>query len=443
MKRKKKVLLIIGGIVVVAVIVILNFTMSTSNAISVQSDSVKSRDLIETVSASGRIQPQTKVNITSQVNGEIIGLFAREGDNVKIGDLLVVLDTVQLRSNVDQSQYAVNEVNARLSGSKTALDEAEEEFNRQKRLFENNLTSETMYKNAQYSFHKATSTYDATKAQAQQSQAEYEKQLDYLSKAKIVAPMPGVITFLDCEVGEIAAAQTAFTQGKTLMTISNLNVFEVEVEVDETEITKVDLGQEAEIEVDAFPDTTFKGQVVEIGNTAIVSGLGSQDQSTNFKVKVIFNDPNVKIRPGMSATVDITTAHRDDVLSIPYSAVVMRSLNPDSLEQARAKDTTQPGSKVVSEVHAAENTEKDSLASNEDVERKEVKGVFVIKDAKVRFVQIESGIADQKNIEITSGLTKGDSIVSGPYRVLRTIKDGDMVKIEKQQRMEQDKDASN
>jgi HlyD family secretion protein len=442
MKRKKKVLLIAGGIVVVAVIVILNFTMSTSNAISVQSDSVKTRDLIETVSASGRIQPQTKVNITSQVNGEIIGLFAREGDNVKTGDLLVVLDTVQLRSNVDQALYAVNEVNARLSGAKTALDEAEEEFNRQKRLFENNLTSETMYKNAQYAFYKATSTYEATKAQAQQSQAEYEKQLDYLSKAKIVAPMPGVITFLDCEVGEIAAAQTAFTQGKTLMIISNLNVFEVEVEVDETEITKVDLGQEADIEVDAFPDTTFKGQVVEIGNTAIVSGLGSQDQSTNFKVKVIFNDPNVKIRPGMSATVDITTAHRDDVLSIPYSAVVMRSLNPDSLKPARTGDTTQPGSKVVSEVQAAENTEHDSLASNEDIERKEVKGVFVIKDAKVQFVQIETGVADQKNIEITSGLTKGDSVVSGPYRVLRTIKDGDMVKIQKQQRMEQDKNAS-
>ncbi len=442
MKRKKKLLLIVGGIVVVAVIVILNFTMSTSNGISVQADTVKSRNLVENVSASGRIQPQTKVNITSQVNGEIINLSAREGDNVKTGDLLVVLDTVQLRSNLDQALYAVNEVNALLSGSKTALEEAEEEFNRQKRLFENNLTSETMYKNSQYAFQKAKSSREAAQAQAQRAQAEYEKQLDYLSKAKIVAPMPGVITFLDCEVGEIAAAQTAYTQGKTLMTISNLNVFEVEVEVDETEITKVELSQEVDIEVDAFPDTTFKGQVVEIGNTAIVSGYGTQDQSTNFKVKVIFNDPNVKIRPGMSATVDITTAHCDDVLSIPYSAVVMRSLNPDSLERVSTGDTTQPDSKVVSEVQAAENTERDSLASNEDVERKEFKGVFVIKDAKVQFVQIETGIADQKNIEITSGLTDGDSIVSGPYRVLRTIKDGDMVKIEKQQRMEQDEDAS-
>lgn len=431
MKKKKKWFLIIGGIVVVVVIVVLNLTMSTTNAVSVQADVTKTRDLVETVSASGRIQPQTKVDITSEITGEIIGLYVHEGDYVQVGDPLVVLDTVQLRSDVDQARYAVNEINARLDGAKTALEQAEEENERQQRLYENDLTSETVFNNAKYAFLNAKSTYEATKAQSKRSQSQYEKELDYLSKAKIVAPMPGIITYLDCEVGEIAAAQTGFTQGKTLMTISNLDVFEVEVEVDETEITKVELNQEVEIEVDAFPDTTFKGEVVEIGNTAIVTGLGSTDQSTNFKVKVIFKDPNVKIRPGMSATVDITTAHRDDALSIPYSAVVMRSFDLDSLERARANDTAESGSSGVSEVQAAQNTEKDSLQSSDEVEREELKGVFVINDGKAQFVQIETGIADQKNIEVTSGLAKGDSVVSGPYRVLRNIKDGDAVKIEK------------
>ncbi len=432
MKKKKKWLLIIGGIVVV-VIVVLNLTMSTTNGISVQADEVKTRDLVETVSASGRIQPQTKVDITSEITGEVIGLFVHEGDYVKVGDPLVVLDTVQLRSDVDQAKYAVNEINARLSGTKTTLEQADEEYQRQQRLFENDFTSETMFNNAKYAFLNAKATYEATKAQARQFQSRYEKQLDYLSKAKILAPMPGIITYLDCEVGEIAAAQTGFTQGKTLMTISNLDVFEVEVEVDETEITKVELNQEAEIEVDAFPDTTFKGEVVEIGNTAIVTGLGSTDQSTNFKVKVTFKDPNVKIRPGMSATVDITTAHRDDALSIPYSAVVMRSFDLDSLERARAKDTVQSSSSGVSQVQAAENTEEDSLPSSDEIEREELKGVFVIREGAVSFVQIETGIADQKNIEVTSGLVKGDSVISGPYRVLRNVKDGDAVKIEKKQ----------
>jgi len=439
MKKKKKWLLIIGGIVVVVVIVVLNLTMSTTNAVSVQADVTKTRDLVETVSASGRIQPQTKVDITSEINGEIIGLYAREGDNVEAGDLLVVLDTMQLRSDVDQARYAVNEINARKSGTETTLEQAEEEHERQKRLFENDLTSETMFNNAKYAFLNAKSTHEATKAQARQFESRYEKQLDYLSKAKIVAPMSGIVTYLDCEVGEIAAAQTAFTQGKTLMTISNLDVFEVEVEVDETEIAKIELNQEVDIEVDAFPDTTFKGEVVEIGNTAIVTGLGSTDQSTNFKVKVTFKDPDVKIRPGMSATVDITTSHRDDALSIPYSAVVMRSFDLDSLERARAKDTLQSGSSGVSQVQAAENTTEDTLAgkdtliSPDDIEREELKGVFVIKDGAAQFVQIETGIADQKNIEVTSGLDKGDSVISGPYRVLRNVKDGDAVKIEKKQ----------
>jgi HlyD family secretion protein len=431
MKKKKKLLLIIGGIVVVIVIVVLNLSMSTSNGLSVQAEEAKNRDLVETVSASGRIQPQTKVDITSEITGEVIGLYVHEGDYVQVGDPLVVLDTVQLRSDVDQARYAVNEINARKSGAETALEQAEEEHERQKRLFENDLTSETMFKNAKYAFLNAKSTYEATKAQARQCQARYEKQLDYLSKAKIVAPMSGIITFLDCEIGEIAAAQTGYTQGKTLMTISNLDVFEVEVEVDETEITKVELNQKAEIEVDAFPDTTFEGEVVEIGNTAIVTGLGSTDQSTNFNVKVIFKDPNVKIRPGMSATVDITTASRDDALSIPYSAVVMRSFDLDSLERAQAKDTIQSGSSGVSEVQAAENTVEDTVPSLDDIEREELKGVFVIKDGTAQFVEIKTGIADQKNIEVTSGLESGDSVVSGPYRVLRNIKDGDAVKIEK------------
>jgi HlyD family secretion protein len=184
------------------------------------------------------------------------------------------------------------------------------------------------------------------------------------------------------------------------------------------------------MEVDAFPDTSFAGEVVEIGNTAVTTGLGSQEQSTNFRVKVAFTDPRVKLRPGMSATVDITTASREKTLTIPYSAVVMRSFDLDSLERARTDTLEDSGSLGVSEVHAAEPDEVDevdSSESDEDVEREEIKGVFAIRDGVVRFVQITTGIADQKRIEVLTGLEKGDEVVSGPYRVLRTIKDGDEV----------------
>jgi HlyD family secretion protein len=227
------------------------------------------------------------------------------------------------------------------------------------------------------------------------------------------------------------------------MTVANLDVFEVEVEVDETEINKIELGQTADIEVDAFPDTTFAGEIVEIGNTAIVSGLGSQDQSTDFNVKVIFMDPNVRIRPGMSATVDIITNRGDDALSIAYSCIVMRSVDLDSLARAEAgedvvaEEASEETESSSSGVLAAENDGSEDVGEGEteegevkeEVKREDVKGVFVIRDSKACFVRIETGIADQQNIQVTTNLAKGDSVISGPYSVLRTIKHGDEVKI--------------
>ncbi|MEW6412425.1 MAG: efflux RND transporter periplasmic adaptor subunit [Candidatus Zixiibacteriota bacterium] len=427
---KKKLLIIIIVVAVVAVLIIANFVVSTDKTTGVQGEEAKKRELVEIVSASGRIQPQTKVNITSEINGEIIALLVKEGDAISAGDLLIVLDTVQLRSDVDQARYAVTELNARLEGAKVTLDQAEEEFHRQEKLYEDKLTSETQYTAAKYAYLNAKSSHEATKASAKQVQSRYEWQLDNLSKAKIVAPMSGIVTYLDCEVGEIAPAQTAYTQGKTLMTISNLNVFEVEVEVDETEINKVDLNQVADIEVDAFPDTVFDGEVVEIGNTAVVSGLGTQDQSTNFNVKVIFKDPNVRIRPGMSATVDIVTDRRDDALTVPYSAIVMRAYDADSLEKARAMAPAEDEEGGGSGLRAAEGNDStsDTLGQDEG-EREEFKGVFVVRGGKAQFVPVETGIADQKYIEITSNLTEGDTVIAGPYRVLRDVKDGDLVEV--------------
>ena len=430
MTKKKKTWLIIGAVVVVVVIIGANLSMNTSNATSVQADVAKQREIVETVSASGRVQPQTKVNITSEINGEIVGLYVNEGDRVNLGDLLVLLDTVQVASDVEQAKYRVDEINARLAGAKTALEQNEEEFERQKRLFEAGLTSETEFKNARYAYQNSKASYEALQAQAQQFRSAYEKQLDYYERCRITAPMPGVITFLDAEVGEIAAAQTAFTQGKTLMTISNLDVFEVEVEVDETEIAKVEVSQPVDIEIDAFPDTVFDGEVVEVGNTAIVSSMGTESQSTNFRVKVIFKDVNKNIRPGMSATVDIETARKDDALSIPYSAVVMRTLDVDSLEQAESggrpmqEETTQASGSV----QAAENDNGgDADEDGERDDRREVKGTYVIRDGMAKFVRIETSIADQKYIVVSSGLSPDDSVISGPYRVLRTVTDGDPV----------------
>ncbi|MBU0982716.1 MAG: efflux RND transporter periplasmic adaptor subunit [candidate division Zixibacteria bacterium] len=426
----KKAVIIILGVVLIAVFGYLSLKGGGGHTTKVQAAGTERHDIEEKVSASGRIQPKTKVDITSEINGEIILLPVREGQRVTIGDLLVVLDTVQISSDVNQARFGNDEIRARLDGAKTTLEQNEEEYQRQERLFAKDLTSETAYKNAKYAYLNSKAAYEAMEASARQSESRYAKQLDYLSKAKISAPMSGVITYLDAEVGEIAAAQTSFTQGRTIMTIADLSIFEVEVEVDETEINKINIGQSAEIEVDAIPDTAFAGKVVEIGNTAIMAGLGTQDQSTNFKVKVTFTEPNQRLRPGMSATVDITTNERKDVLAIPFASIVMRKYDLDSLEQARAEETSGPASS--NEVMAAEGDDEsatDSARKTDEKEREELKGVFVVRDGIACFVQVETGVADQKNIEVTLGIEEGDKVVSGPYKALRTIKDGDAVEI--------------
>jgi len=429
--KNKKLLWIIIGVVVIGGFGVISLMQKSNGAVAATTTPVQLQDLVEKVSASGRIQPKTKVDITSEINGEIIALPVKEGQFVKPGDLLVVLDTVQIKADVEQAKFSLDETKARLNGAGASLDQAQEEFDRQQRLFDKNLTSETAYRDAKYALANAKANFEGYDAATRRLQAAYDKELDYLSKAKIRAPMAGVISYLDCEVGEIAAAQTSFTQGKTLMTIADLSVFEVEVEVDETEINKVELGQTAEIDVDAFPDTSFAGQVTEIGNTAITTGLGTQDQSTNFSVKVMFVDPGVELRPGMSADVDITTAMRDDVIAVPFSAVVMRSYDLDSLE--RARNAAPESGAVVNEGHAAENDNgemKTNTGGDPDEERKELKGVFVVREGVARFVQVETGVAGKKDIEITSGVEATDTVISGPYRVLRTIKDGDKVEAE-------------
>jgi len=429
---KKKTIIIIGVVVVVGVFAVISMMSDTSRATSVSADTVERQNLTEKVSASGRIQPQTKVDITSEVSGEIIALPVVEGQTVKAGDLLLVLDTIQIKTDVRQARYSLDGARAQLSGAEASFAQAEEEYQRQKSLFEKDGTAEIALSSARYAHLNAQASLDGARAQMRGSEAAYEKQLDRFRKAKIVAPMDGVITFLDVEAGEIAAAQTAFTQGRTLMTISDLSVFEVEVEVDETEINKVMLGQVAEIEVDAFPDTTFVGEVVEIGNTAIMIGMGTQDQSTNFKVKVMFTEANPDLRTGMSASVDVTTSEHNEVLAVPFAAVVMRGYDMDSLQTARQNEAT--GDTGTNEVQAAENDDAEGDEDNptvkdEEQKREDIKGVFVIREGVARFVQIETGIAGHKNIEVSIGVEENDSIISGPYSVLRTIKDGDKVEI--------------
>jgi HlyD family secretion protein len=433
--KKRKKLYWIGGCVVVvaAIIIVISLQQNGDERTSVQADLAYMDEISEKVTASGRIQPQTKVDISAEVSSEIVGLHVTEGSFVNKGQLLMTLDTVQLKADLYQARYSLDETKARLAAAKAQLDKENREIKRQNRLFKEKLISETEYAEATYVHENAKANHDAWLAQVKINQAILDKAADNLTKTTIKAPMPGIVTYLNAEVGEIAQAQTSYTQGKRLMTIADLSVFEVEVDIDETEISKVHLGHKAKIRVDAFRDTSFVGTVVEIGNSARISGEGSENYSTNFLVKVRFDEANAAIRPGMSATADITTAFESHALLIPYASVVTREFDTDSLpDGVTLPDQTASTGEIDAQFASASNDDSALPPTASIKKEKKIKcdGVFVIVGGKARFKTITTGIADERNIAVLSGINSADTVVSGSYQTLRRLEEDEDVEIE-------------
>lgn len=435
-RSKKKILLIALIVVVIVVVVVANLQSSNGKKTSVQADLAYYDEIAEIVTASGRIQPQTKVDITSEVSAQIIDLFVAEGDQVVKGQDLLLLDTIQLQTDVAQARYSLDEITARTDAARTQYEKDKLEHERQKKLYERGLISETAYTNAKFTYENSKANHDAMMAQVKTGQARLQKVEDNLTKTRITAPMAGVVTYLSAEVGEIAQAQTSYTQGQKLMTIADLSVFEVEVDVDETEIAKVKIGQPSKIRVDAFRDTSFAGTVVEIGNSAMIEGQGTENYSTNFMVKVRFDETGVAVRPGMSATTDITTSRMENALLVPYASIVTREFDPDSLP-SQLQDTSSDSTGEETVLTAAEDDpgpngdpKSESKRGRKDKKIKK-SGVFVVDNGLAKFLEVFTGIADDRNIAVLTGLNPGDTVVSGSFQTLRKLTDGEEVEIDK------------
>ncbi len=407
MKKKKKILIILGVVIVVAIIIVANVLKSGEKTYQVQAEKVERSDLTSVVTANGRIVPKTDVKISAYVPAKITKLPVEEGNVVEKGQLLVQLDDTEYRA-------AVNRSKAELASARASMEQAQLVFNRQKELFGKKLSSEEQYD-------MARTELDLARARRQQAAASLDQTRYNLSKTTMASPMDGIVTSLNAEVGEIVMIGTMNNPGTVIMTVSDMSEIETEVEVDETDIAQVKLGQETEISIDAYPDTTFRGRVTEIGHAARISGLGTQDQVTNFLVKVMLLDDVATIRPGMSASVDITTDSRTDVLSVPIQAVVMREEESDTLtEEGEVKE----GAVASTDSGSVKGEKKDKKKEKEEVE-----GIFLIVDGRAKFVRVATGIADQQNIEIVSGIDEDDQVVTGSYKILRTLKDGDKVKV--------------
>jgi len=415
--------------------------------VTVQTGRVQRLDLAAVVSASGEIKPKTYVNIGANAFGKITKLYVKEGDRVKRGQMLAQLENVQSAADVNATraglesaqtdalaaEAAVNTAAADLDRAKADWERMNLDWQRAQSLYHDQLiaksdfdTRKNQWETADSGLAQAKARLAQAKAQKEsadrriaQNQANLTRVSDVLQKASYEAPFDGVITNLPVREGETVVIGIQNSPGSTLMTLADMSVITAEVRVDETDIVNVALGQSAEVTIDAIPKKVFKATVTEIGNNAIVRSTGvatsqttaASQEAKDFKVVVTLQDPPDDLRPGLSATAKITTATRAQVLSVPIQALTVRTQT---------------------ELDAAKN-EKGSVQAATPVteaSKKEVQGVFVIRDKKAQFVPVETGIAGTTDIEVKSGLKEGDEIVTGSYKVLRTMKPGASVKVD-------------
>ncbi len=410
----KKWLIISGVIVVVAILVVVNLQKQKGKATEVELEAIEKRELTEIVSASGTIQPKISVDISSDITGKIVEVFVNEGDRVADGDLLLRVDPTQFRESVRSAEAQYESAKARNRESEARMEQAELEWARIQAFHAKGDVSERDYESARMSYKVAGTQVDSSQRSVDQAEAYLEQMRDRFSKTEIRAPMSGIVVRRNAEVGEIAMEGTFSIQ--VLMVIADLSVMEVEVDVDETEIPQVALGQVAEVEIDAFPDDKFEGKVTEIANSPKQNqgGTGGVD----FEVVVTLGEGYTGLRPGLSATANVTTGARDSALSIPIQALTLRT-----------KKTLEEDQKKYGRRLEKAGIEVAEFEFDEDV--KELEGVFVIREDRALFRHVDTGIAGEKHFELVTGLEVGDKIVTGPMRILRNLHHGEQVKEKK------------
>lgn len=424
MTKKKKIWIIVGAVVVVLLFVVLNLSKSGGVSYTVQAEKAERGEIVSIVTGTGAVQAKTTVKISADVAAKIVDMPVEEGDLVEKGDLLVTLDQTRYLAAVRQAEAALAAAQAMEKRSEAAKIQAEQNFQRSDKLYAQGLISDESYVQIKTALDIANADFESARYAINQQDAMLAQRQDDLSKTVIRSPIGGTITELNAEIGEIVMVGTMNNAGTVIMTVADLSTIEVEIEVDETDIAGVEVGQDAKIEIDAFPDTAFAGQVTEVGNAAQVSGYSTSDRVTNFLVTVLLLDSVPEIKPGMTATADITTDIRDNCLYVPIQAVVFREPKAEKSDSAKAAGSS--GGAVAAELDSTDGTDVDE---KKEEEPEEVEGVFCVVDGAARFKPVETGIADQQNIEIVTGIEEGDEVVTGSYTILRTIDDGATVAV--------------
>jgi HlyD family secretion protein len=419
--KKKWIWIGIGGVLLVA-LVIVNLARSSGGKVeSVQLARLRIEDVTSRVKAPGKIEPKTQVKISADVPGKITRLAVHEGDKVQAGQLLFQLDDTQYRANFNQARANLAGSRARLVDAKASLKVAEDNYVRQRALFEQKLLSQAEWDRASATIETARSTAASAQEEVSRTEALLAAATDNLNKTRFVAPFGGVVSALNVEQGEIVILGTMNNPGTQILVVSDLSRMLVRADVDEADVVDIRPGQKAKITVDALPDTSFPGTVTEIGNTAKRSLTGGSEGQTNFEVQVVFDHSVPEIRPGMTADVEIETGTHVKAKAVPIQAVVVRT--DRELERAARKGAV----KRPRRADAAAATADEDTAGRK---AKEITGLFVARDGVVTFVPVRAGIASETMIEVSGEVKEGDMVVSGPYKALRELKPGAKVKRE-------------
>lgn len=427
-KSRKKLYIFGGlGLLVVILIVIAFAGGSKEEIVSVTTEKVEKRTITQTVTATGKINPEFKVLITPEVTGEIMSLPVKEGDKVKKGTLLIKIKGDQYIAQKERLEASLQSSEANLRIRQAELERVTLDFSRAKELQKKGLASDAEFEFSQSNFLSAKASYDAAQASVLQSKASLKEVMETLYKTTIYSPMDGTVTQLNVEVGERVLG-SGFTQGTNLMTISDLNNIEAVVDVDENDVVLVSMNDTANVKVDAFGDKVFKGIVSEIGNSAKTSGFGTQQEVVNFEVKIKLIDPDEFLRPGMSCNADVETETVNNVVSVPIQSVTIRT--------DFKKDEAEGDSDSDNEILDVKTSKK-----SKDVKPDEI--VFITKEKSVKSVKVETGISDDNYIHIKSGLKGGEDVVSGSYRAIsRELNEKSKIRIENRDKKKDSKEKN-
>jgi HlyD family secretion protein len=416
MSKRNKVLLGGGGVVLLIVLVMVSASAKREKGTEVRFENVGRRDLVAAVTASGKIQPKKKVDISADITGRITRIAVREGDYVQKGQFLLQIDPTIYQANLQRAQAAMSSAEAAAVQARANRDQSSRSLQRTKELKEQNpnLVSPEQAEQVQTAFEIAESNLTASQHMVEQSRAGLQEARDQLAKTHLVAPMAGRVTRLAVEEGEVAVPGTFSRETGLLLTISDLSVIQVKVQVDETDVVRLHLQDSVEVTIDAFPDTTFVGHVTKVSDSAILTAAsaatGQNDRAVDYEVEITLANPPAEVRPDLSATARIVTDTRKNAIAIPIIALTVRENTPVSTENrpAAAKDTTK--------------------RAGDAGKKKEAEGVFVVHNGTATFRPVKVGIAGEEHFEVVEGVHEGDTIVAGPYQAVRDLKEGARVR---------------